>query len=183
MVYAGQKGATLFQSKNPVIQGYTANPEYISIYGIFQDMEITVTYVPNQHVLTVHYVDAKGNQIAPDNSISLEYGKTYNIQSPEVTNYSTSTLWVSGTLYENREITVKYEKIACEVVIHFVYEDGVKAMADHRENVSSGSSFYLMIPSIFGYAPSVDFVSFSNITEDMEITVVFSPEEVVSVSP
>ncbi len=124
-----------------------------------QNWFVTGKYSLNQYDLTIHYKDADGNKLAEDYKQTLLYGDEYNAASPAVTNYIPQTAVVSGTITDNTEITVKYEKIVGKLVVVYVDEDGKTISPNYEANVNAGSSYNAVSPAITGYTPDISAVS------------------------
>lgn len=124
-----------------------------------QNWFVTGKYSFNQYDLTIHYQDADGNTLAEDYKQTLLYGDEYNAASPAVANHIPQTAVVSGTIEDNTEITVIYEKIVGKLVVVYVDEDGKTVCDNHEETIDAGSTYNAVSPTITGYTPDINAVS------------------------
>lgn len=131
-----------------------------------QNWFVTGKYILNQYDLTIHYQDADGNTLEDADGNTLEdykqtllYGDEYNVASPAVANHIPRTAVVSGTITDNTEITVIYEKIVGKLVVVYVDEDGKTISPNYEANVDAGSTYNAVSPAITGYTPDIPAVS------------------------
>lgn len=95
----------------PEIDGYTPDVETITGTMGTADDEVTVKYWPAEtHTVTVNYETVTGVKVAESQTIEVDSGKTYSIESPSVAGYIPSPATVTGTMgLEDEEITVTYK--------------------------------------------------------------------------
>ena len=74
-----------------------------------QDVNVTVTYTINSHVLTITYVTPDGVTAPTQYSQSYNYGSNYSVTSPTIEHYTPDVAVVSGTMDEQDvNVTVTY---------------------------------------------------------------------------
>ncbi len=71
-------------------------------------LDITVTEVPEDYTLTINYEHEDGSEAATKYTETLEDGKPYSIDSPDVVGYTPDQETVAGTITEDTEVTVTY---------------------------------------------------------------------------
>ena len=131
-----------------------------------QNWFVTGKYILNQYDLTIHYQDADGNTLEDADGNTLEdykqtllYGDEYNVASPAVANHIPQTAVVSGTIEDNTEITVIYEKIVGKLVVVYLDEDGKTISPNYETDVDAGGSYNAVSPTVAGYTPDIAAVS------------------------
>ncbi|MBR6428135.1 MAG: MucBP domain-containing protein, partial [Clostridia bacterium] len=161
---------------SPVITGWTCQTPVVEGTMGAGDTEIDVYYVRDVHNVTVHYVDGEGAEMAPDYTGTCGYGLTYSAESPVIPGYTASQAVVSGTMgTEDVEVTVTYTAIPYTVTIHYVDAEGNPVADDYVETYVIGDEYAVVSPAIEGYTPDQGTVSGTIGTENVEVTVIYTP--------
>lgn len=92
----------------PQKAGYDAETE-IMRGEITEDTEITVRYTPKTYRITVRYIYANGQKAARSYEAEMRAGEKYDIESPEIADYTPIRMKVSGTVNgRDEEYTIIY---------------------------------------------------------------------------
>ena len=139
----------------PEVTGYTADISAVTGTMGDADVDITVTYTPNEYALNITYVMSDGNDAVKPADVVNEmhaYGTTYNVVSPEVPGYEADTAAVSGTMDENGfTTTVTYSPIAYTLTINYVDGDGVAISTAHSALYPYNGTYSVPSPAVTGY--------------------------------
>ena len=95
--------------ESPMIKGHT--PETESVGGAAENtlVEHSVSYAANRYTLSIKYLYDDLTEAAPEYNETIEYGRSYLIDSPEIDSYTPSVFDVSGVMSDSDvEITVIY---------------------------------------------------------------------------
>ena len=160
---------------SPAITGYTADKPTVSGTMGATPVEETVTYTPNNYALTIKYVDNKGKELAAAHEETLAFGSSYDVPSPTITGYTTQDVTISGTMdAEGKEINVVYTPNQYDLTIHYQYEGGTEAHADHTAKVAYNSEYSVDSPAITGYTPNKATVSGTMGATPVDVTVTYT---------
>lgn len=153
-----------------VISGYqymSADHNLTGTYGS-ENMTIILTYKKDAEEtsnVTVHYVDEDGNSLLPDQVLTGENGKTYQISKPDIDDYTfvKSTSELNGTFGQGiSDITLIYKKNDSNptdpnqpqgdtVIIHYVDQDGNEIAQPISKTGQVGSQYNLDARNFTGY--------------------------------
>lgn len=155
-----------YNVESPIIPGYLPDKDIVKgTMGASQHVERIKYYFSNQYYrLIVHYhrLELDGSYTsftsgtyAPVTKF-IEHGGTYNIKSPSMTNYTPDLAVVSGTLNEDKEINVYYNRPRHQLIIHYYMQqsDGTYVLDDSKTSSQwywEGSSYSKTTESITGY--------------------------------
>ncbi len=93
----------------PVIEGYVADRPTLNIPGIKADTDVYVTYSRAYYGLTIHYVDADGNEVE-SHKYTVQAGTSYTYTYDKSGKYEPVT--VAGTMgLADQSVTVTVEKV------------------------------------------------------------------------
>ena len=122
------------------IAGYTPNVSGHS--GTVSETEITLDFVYsiNYYTLTINYVDANGNEMAPSHIASLPYGENYSVISPVIQGYQISPSVVSGTIEGNVTKTVNYNLNPHMLVINYYVGNTIIATYEQQYDYTANYS-------------------------------------------
>lgn len=162
------------------ITGYTPNVSGHS--GTVTETEITLVFVYtiNYYTLTINYVDANGNEMAPSYIVSLPFGESYSVDSPIIQGYQISPSVVSGTIEGNVTKTVNYNLNPHMLVINYYVGNTIIATYEQQYDYTANYSVnsFEQVPSKYAdyynlVDPSQEFVAGTMPDEDQTIDVYF----------
>ena len=132
------------------IYGYSSDKDMVTGTMGAADIEVKVTYSPNEYDLTVHYY-YNGSSIADDYTTKVLFGESYSVTSPEVQHYSPRDAVVSGKMDQTgKTVTVYYSPIYYTLTIEKKDTDGNKIDEDYTTSVAYGRT-YSCSPAVTGY--------------------------------
>lgn len=150
----------------PIIPGYIPSQEVITgTMDTFNQTYFVKYYSANQYCRLIvryyrleldgSYTSLTSGMYAPVTKF-IEHGGTYNIKSPSMTNYTPDLAVVSGTLNEDKEINVYYNRPRHQLIIHYYMQqsDGTYVLDDSKTSSQwywEGSSYSKTTESITGY--------------------------------
>ena len=98
---------------DPIREGYTFTGWDVDFTDVTSDLTVTAQYSINAYTLTINYVDAAGEALAPTYTGTFNYGEAYSIMSPDVEGYTTAQTAVSGNMpASDVTVTVTYTQNA-----------------------------------------------------------------------
>ena len=118
--------------------------------------EITLKYRKKSKTITVNYVDEQGNKIKDPGSITKKIDEEYNIEKPEIQNYTfkSSSKPLTGTITDNDEITLTYSKDEHTLTIKYINrtKNGEVEIKESRtEKLTFDKNYTIDKPEIKGY--------------------------------
>lgn len=162
------------------ITGYTPNVSGYS--GTVTETEITLdfVYTINYYTLTINYVDANGNEMAPSYIVSLPYGDSYSVDSPIIQGYQISPSVVSGTIEGNVTKTANYNLNPHMLIINYYVGNTIIATYEQQYDYTANYSVNSLeqVPSKYAeyynlVDPSQEIVAGIMPDEDQTIDVYF----------
>ena len=170
---------------SPEIFGYTADIETVT--GTFgaEDVTITVTYSPKEYDVVAKYQDENGNTLSEDVTTKVNYDADYSIEIKEITGYTSTIDSVVGIVNQNDvnwtenkiEYTVIYTINVYNFIINYVHLNGETASGTLITQYEYNYEYSEASPEIFGYTADIEIVTGTIGTEDVTITVTYSPKE------
>lgn len=157
------------------IVGYTADKSVVEGAMPDNDVEVTVVYRINSHLLTINYVDDKGDILYTSYYQSYNYNSSYDVTSPEISGYTADKLSITGVMPDENVIqTVTYTPNNYNLKIVYEYADGTEASDPYTGVVAYKEGFSVQSPVITGYTSSDDLVEGTMPASDLEIKVLYS---------
>ena len=160
--------------------------------GVTYDSDTVKYEAPTAYTVSVKYLYEDETEAAPIHSETLPIGSTYEITSPEITDYTPDVTKVSGTIQDsNIEYVVYYrptpiipdEKPKHTITIKYIYEDGTPAAESYVEELEEDSSYSVTSPSIDDYEPDQSKVEGTITDQDIEHTVIYHKKSVDPITP
>lgn len=165
--------------------------------AVYDDTLVTLTsdhtlyadWGARSYTITVEYVNEHGVEIASSASITLPLGQYYSFNSPVIDGYTLAdpenqTAITGEVQAQNTLITVHYVKNTHTLKIYYKYSDTIKNTELHGKTpdgisspaiyvIPNGEAYHITSPAISGYHPSVEAVTGTMGTKDIETTVVY----------
>ena len=139
-----------YYEPSPVIYGYT--PDIECVQGLLdKDYIYTVTYYKNEYDLVIDYVDESGNKITESYNSTYKYNDTYEIETPNIAGYETDIENVSGTIYANTNIVVKYNVLSYTLTINYLDLCGNKLKESTVMALKNFEEYNITTEEIEGY--------------------------------
>lgn len=170
----GTTGDTLYFRYYGETSAYSGNMTSLVSYYTTMEGNAGVTYdyatveyeapIINEqsYELTIKYLYEDGSEAAPTYNETLKSGDSFDIDSPEITDYEADIKLVSGVIKDS-DLTyvVHYKKVPAEetpttkptLTIHYIYEEGEKAADDYIEELDVDSEFNVVSPEIDDHTP------------------------------
>ncbi len=165
---------------SPAVTGYT--PDVATVSGTMgtQDVEVTVTYTPNDYTLDVTYVMSDGTTAPAAYTEQVAFNTAYSVASPAVTGYTPDTATVEGTMDDvnGKSVTVTYTPVKYTLTVNYAITDSHTELLPetHTEQVDFNASYNVESPAIAGYEADVAAVTGTmDDTNGKEVTVTYSP--------
>lgn len=192
MAPSGQAGDTLyfrFFAETSDLAGEMTNltSYYTSLNGA---SGVTYDYSAVEYKTSIKYHNLKINYLYEDGTVAAEPfshyykpGESYEVPSPEISDFTPDLSLVKGVVgEEDIEYTVYYKKIeqpdptpvTHKVIIKYIYEDGTPAAEAYSEELPEGESYNIKSPEITDYVPDQSEVSGTITDQDIEHTVVYT---------
>ena len=156
-----------YNIESPNIVGYIPNIKTVS-GTITQDTEIDVIYTKNKYDLVIHFKDIDNNKIYDDINNQYEYLDKYKIELPNIYGYHLNNYILEGTIEENLEFDIIYNKNKYELVINYIDENG-KTLKSNTYEYEYLDNYKIILENIAGYN-HIDYVE-GKILKDDEINV------------
>ena len=160
---------------SPVITGYTPDRTVATVDAITENTEVTVTYTLDKHNVTVHYVYENGTKAADDKTLTVEYGKTYSIDSPKITGYTADQAIVSGKMGTGDiTVTVKYTVNSHKLTIIYKYSENEHPETKQEYTFKYGEKYNYSVPPVEGFTASQSTVDGTMGDGDVTVTVTYT---------
>lgn len=135
---------------------YSKDCDVITFEDFDDDTVVHVYYTRNSYNLTINYVDAQGNTLAPTHTESLPFEGTYGVDSPAIPGYQladSAHSTVSGTMPAAPvEVDVTYSAINYTLVVNYVdAQDGNTLDSADLGTKKIGDSYSIEDRSFTGY--------------------------------
>ncbi|MBQ8845031.1 MAG: InlB B-repeat-containing protein, partial [Clostridia bacterium] len=174
-----------YSEASPEIFGYTADIETVTGTIGTEDTIIKVTYSPKEYDVVAKYEDEEGNTLSESVTTKVNYDAEYSIEIKEITGYSATIDSVSGIVNQNDanwtenkiEYTVIYTINVYNFIINYVHLNGEAASGTLITQYEYNYEYSEASPEIFGYTADIETVTGTIGTEDVTITVTYSPKE------
>lgn len=165
------------------VEGY--EPDYKVVEGFIDGADVTKEVVyrkkqqpaPGKHKVTIHYVKNDGSEAFPDLVEEVEDGKEFSHTPGSLGGYTHSpeNIYIEEVT-EDVERTVYYTPIVEEhtVTVHYVYQNGSKALDDYVGTYKEGEKFSITSPTITGYRRDIAVVEGVMHDKDREFTVTYT---------
>lgn len=158
----------------------------VGIFKMISPHEMTLRYRLDTYDVKVHFVDAEtGAELRACDVVSVKHGAKFDYARKAATAVTGATL-VDGEITtiddvtENKEITLRYNVNKYDVDVRFVYGEGNDevelAQAEHFV-VKHGNTVDVECPEVEGYYPPKQKFTTDTITQNREITVVYSKNQ------
>ena len=125
--------------------------------------------------LTVHYM-VGDEKVLPSVQVVYMPGDGYYVVSPKIPGYEVDIEIVSGTIWEDMVVIVRYKPLPQKLTIYYIYLDGTKAADTYGKTVLTGEEYNVGSPDIPGYVAMRIKVEGKNPGRDEEYTVIYVPE-------
>ena len=121
---------------------------------------ITLSYAKTTEdelaTITVNYVDEQGQKLQESTSIRKEKGEEYNIDKPEIQNYTfkSSSKPLTGTITDNDNITLTYSKDEKTLTVKYIHRSDngeVEIKESKTERLEFDKDYSVDKPEIAGY--------------------------------
>ena len=113
---------------------------------------VTINEVIPEYTLTINYVDANGNVMAPAYTATMEEGSSYSVASPVIDGYMAIPATVTGTLTEDTTVTVTYYPVSHQLRIYYLSDETDMALTSaYIANVPYGEAYSVASPEISGW--------------------------------
>ena len=160
---------------SPVVTGYTPDRTVATVDAITENTEVTVTYTLDKHNVTVHYVYENGTKAADDKTLTVEYGKTYSIDSPKITGYTADQAIVSGKMGTGDiTVTVKYTVNSHKLTIIYKYSENEHPETKQEYMFKYGEKYNYSVPTVEGFTASQSTVDGTMGDGDVTVTVTYT---------
>ena len=160
---------------SPVVTGYTPDRTVATVDAITENTEVTVTYTLDKHNVTVHYVYENGTKAADDKTLTVEYGKTYSIDSPKITGYTADQAIVSGKMGTGDiTVTVKYTVNSHKLTIIYKYSENEHPETKQEYTFKYGEKYNYSVPTVEGFTASQSTVDGTMGDGDVTVTVTYT---------
>ena len=160
---------------SPVVTGYTPDRTVATVDAITENTEVTVTYTLDKHNVTVHYVYENGTKAADDKTLTVEYGKTYSIESPKITGYTADQAIVSGKMGTGDiTVTVKYTVNSHKLTIIYKYSENEHPETKQEYTFKYGEKYNYSVPPVEGFTASQSTVDGTMGDGDVTVTVTYT---------
>ena len=167
----GQSGSVT----SPVVTGYTPDRTVATVDAITESTEVTVTYTLDKHNVTVHYVYENGTKAADDKTLTVEYGKTYSIDSPKITGYTADQAIVSGKMGTGDiTVTVKYTVNSHKLTVIYKYSENEHPETKQEYTFKYGEKYNYSVPTVEGFTASQSTVDGTMGDGDVTVTVTYT---------
>lgn len=158
--------------------------------GVTYDNDKVIYEAPKAYTVSVKYLYEDDTEAAPTYTEVLPIGGTYDVMSPEITNYLPDITKISGSIVDgNIEYTVYYKRIPEEptpietprhtITVKYIYEDGTSAAESYTEELEEGNNYSINSPSIDTYEPDQAKVEGTIGDTDIEHTVIYRKKEII----
>ncbi len=165
----------VYSVETPAVTGYTADKTVVSGTMGTEAVSETVTYTINSYDVAVKYVFADGSRADRTETVPVEYGKVYSVETPAVTGYTADKTVVSGTMgTEAVSETVTYTINSYDVAVKYVFADGSRADRTETVPVEYGKVYSVETPAVTGYTADKTVVSGTMGTEAVSETVTYT---------
>ena len=165
-------------------EGYEVRTPVLSLENITADSELNLVYTRIFYDVTIEYVDEFGNKVADDKKVTVLYGDTLDVASPEVEGMKPAApVQVEAFKGEQLNYTVHYERKDYTVKVNFV-KDQIGGETLYKSlviSVKHGDSYTFDLAAQDGnYAPMEGYevkapvLLLENITADGELNVVYT---------
>ncbi len=149
-----------YSVESPTLLGYEPNIPVVSGVMNSDGLEIIVTYLRGNPILTIDYLYPDGSQAAPSAKSAVKTGQSYNIMSPLVPGYTPDKPVISGIMRdEDIHITVTYNKTKYLLTIKYNHPNGSRIAPDYTGRYEEGESYEVPSPSVIGYTTGTEVVA------------------------
>lgn len=121
------------------------------------DITVDVVYVVNEYDLIIHYLYSNDTLAKDDYRATVAFGDKYEVESPEIENYTADKSVVTGTMPAERvEITVKYSRNTYDITVQY-YVEGSERPFDSETITKwpTGKVFHFNVDSMTGHTPYI----------------------------
>ncbi len=179
---------------SPSIEGYEPNYQVVEGKIDGSDVNREVVYhkikpeEPAKHQITIHYVKTNGEPAFPDYVEMLDEGADFHHTPTSLeghTHEPTEITILNITQAEERTVLYTPVPVYHNVTIHYIYENGSKALDDYVEELREGERFSVDSPIINGYRRDIAIVSGIMGDHDREfvVTYILNTEPIGPVDP
>lgn len=167
----GTRGSN-FETQAIAVDGYTPVGEN-AVTGTYQGNQMDVTFVygqegqvPNEaedtSVVTVHYVDQDGNEIAEPTTYSGPQGDDFATKALSIPGYTPIGRNAVDSAYQGNQMLVTFvyakegqvgDSTTSTLVVHYVDENGNPVTPDTQQTGKIGDPFSVAPTAVSGYTP------------------------------
>ena len=145
---------TEYSVNSPNIEGYTADQLVVSGTMGEGNVEVTVRYTINSHILTVNYLYEDGTtQAADPYTATLNYHDTYSVTTPRLDGYVANKSSVAGTMGD------------AEVTVNVTYYLVQTSIVDATNCEGTGTGSLTVAAPVGNFEYSLDGVAFQSTTQ------------------
>lgn len=143
---------------------------------ILENIILTAKWTAEEYVLTIKYLFENNVEAFPSDQFSIAVDSEYTYPAKQLEGYTPNPDTVTGVMpAQNKTVTIRYLKNSFLVTIYYQYEDGTTAAPDYQATVERNGSATIDSPNVIGHTPDFEAVSITNITQDVEKYVIYSP--------
>ena len=114
-------------------------------------------------------------EIFPTEEYTYPAGQAYSVVSPALAGYTPDKKDVSGLLYKDTEIIVRYVKNQYTLTVRYVNEAGEEIAPPYTGAYDAGQAYRVPSPEVEGYQTGQPLVSGTMPVQDETVTVVYTP--------
>ncbi|MBC1983289.1 MucBP domain-containing protein [Listeria booriae] len=179
-----------YTSKAQHIAGYVLLETPTNATGVFTDQAQTVTYVYHKQTaqpVTVQYVDESGASIAPQETLTGEFGQPYTSKGKKLTGYVLTEIPANATgVFTNQAQTVIYvyhKQTAQPVTVQYVDESGTAIAPQDILTGNFGQSYTSKAKVLSGYVLTEPPMNATGVFTDQAQTVRYRYQKIAVPAP
>ncbi|MBC6128520.1 LPXTG cell wall anchor domain-containing protein [Listeria booriae] len=179
-----------YTSKAQHIAGYVLIETPTNATGVFTEQAQTVTYVYQKQTaqpVTVQYVDESGASIAPQETLTGEFGRPYTSEAKKLTGYVLTEAPANATgVFTNQAQTVIYmyhKQTAQPVTVQYVDESGTAIAPQDILTGKFGQSYTSKAKVLSGYVLTETPMNATGIFTDQAQTVRYRYQKIALPAP
>jgi len=158
---------------------YTVVEDAVTGYDtVYAEEGHDITNSLQSYTLTIRYwynrVD--GREAAPTVTRTCYYGESYDVASPRIKGYRPDAENVAGVITGDVVYDVIYTARSYDLTVYYVYQDGTTAAPVYTDTLKYREEYSVASPELEGYVPSIAVVAGEMPARDVEVTVIYVPE-------
>ncbi|MBC2207772.1 MucBP domain-containing protein [Listeria booriae] len=179
-----------YTSKAQNIAGYVLIETPTNATGVFTEQAQTVTYVYHKQTaqpVTVQYVDESGASIAPQETLTGEFGRPYTSEAKKLTGYMLTEAPANATgVFTNQAQTVIYmyhKQTAQPITVQYVDESGTAIAPQDILTGKFGQSYTSKAKVLSGYVLTETPMNATGVFTDQAQTVRYRYQKIAVPAP